>query len=493
MKPAFPVRLIAGAAVTLLFVVIFVALLMATETLLTIWEKLANLAPWAVGMYALALLGAVGMTAWIWIRLFFRRPGKKRSDNEPLTRSSLEQRLQQAKEQGVNTAITEKELAETQKRQRSGRIYVALFGGASEGKSSLINALAPQEHRPVDVIAGTTTARYEAGHTAQLGEQVTLVDLPGFGFGDEALERLAREEALRAHLILYVASGDLDRTQMRELSHLLAFNKPTIVVVNKADRYTQDELTAIRRRLVTRVGETIPVVQVVAGGTEQVVVVEPDGSEQTELRARNPDFSHLVDAIRDLADADRLGEQHEESALQIAAEQLDQAVNAHRSVLAEELVNRYARRAVIGALAALTPGSDIVIQGALATKLYHDLCRLYDQPPRSIDLDRFLQLAGGRVRKATAITLAVAGNALKAFPGIGTVSGGLVHAVAYGMIFHSLGRAASQALASGNPPDERTLAKQFGEEVQRRKTDVARQLARVALDELRGGGNGERG
>ena len=487
MKPAFPVRLIAGVLVSLLFVVIFVALLLATETLLTIWEKLDSLAPWALGVYGFALLAAVALTSWIWIRLFFRSPGKQQNKAEPLSRSSLQERLDKAKEQGVNTTLTETELAESDRRQRSGRIYVALFGGASEGKSSLINALAPEERRPVDVIAGTTTARHEAAHSAYLGDQVTLVDLPGFGFGDESLETVARSEALRAHLILYVVSGDLDRTQMRELSQLLEFHKPTIVVVNKADRYTEAELAAIRERLVTRVGESVPVVQVVAGGTEQVLVVSADGSESVETRPRTPDFGQLVDAVQSLAEVDDLGAQQQESALHVAAVYLDQAVNAHRAILAEELVDRYAKRAVIGALAALTPGSDIVIQGALATKLYHDLCRLYDQPPRSIDLDRFLRLAGGKVRKATAITLAVAGNALKAFPGIGTVSGGLVHAVAYGMIFHSLGRAASQALASGDAPDESALVRQFDLEVQRKKSDVARQLARAALDELRGG------
>ncbi len=44
--------------------------------------------------------------------------------------------------------------------------------------------------------------------------------------------------------------------------------------------------------------------------------------------------------------------------------------------------------------------------------------------------------------------MAIAGNALKAFPGLGTISGGLLHAVAYGLIFDSLGRAAAQTLAS---------------------------------------------
>jgi hypothetical protein len=65
-----------------------------------------------------------------------------------------------------------------------------------------------------------------------------------------------------------------------------------------------------------------------------------------------------------------------------------------------------------------------------------------------MEIESFLQLAGGKVKNMTAITLAIAGNALKAFPGLGTISGGVVHAVAYGMIFDSLGKAAAQTLAS---------------------------------------------
>jgi hypothetical protein len=77
-----------------------------------------------------------------------------------------------------------------------------------------------------------------------------------------------------------------------------------------------------------------------------------------------------------------------------------------------------------------------------------ELSRLYDVPVKEIEIESFLELAGGKIRNMTAITLAIAGNAFKAFPGIGTISGGVIHAVAYGMIFDSLGRAVADTLAS---------------------------------------------
>jgi hypothetical protein len=90
----------------------------------------------------------------------------------------------------------------------------------------------------------------------------------------------------------------------------------------------------------------------------------------------------------------------------------------------------------------------LLIQGVLATQLIRELSSVYKVPVKEMEIEKFLLAAGGKLKNMTAITLAIAGNALKAFPGLGTVSGGLIHAVAYGMIFDSLGKAAAATLAS---------------------------------------------
>jgi hypothetical protein len=136
------------------------------------------------------------------------------------------------------------------------------------------------------------------------------------------------------------------------------------------------------------------------------------------------------------------------SVLLLANEKLDQAKRQHRQEKADELVGTYSRRAVVGALAAIAPGSDLVIQGVLATQLLRELSALYDVPVKEMQIESFLKLAGSKLKNMTALTLAITGNALKAFPGLGTVTGGLVHAVAYGMIFDSLGKAAAATLES---------------------------------------------
>jgi hypothetical protein len=169
--------------------------------------------------------------------------------------------------------------------------------------------------------------------------------------------------------------------------------------------------------------------------------------------------------------------------LLLASEKLERALDRHREEKADQLVSAYARRAVIGALAAVAPGTDLIIQGVLATQLLKELSKLYDVPVKEMEIDSFLQLAGGKVRNMTAVTLAIAGNALKAFPGVGTLAGGLVHAVAYGMIFDSLGRAACATLASRGALRPVPAAEAFEDLLNERLEEGAVRFAKLALDQ----------
>jgi len=169
--------------------------------------------------------------------------------------------------------------------------------------------------------------------------------------------------------------------------------------------------------------------------------------------------------------------------LLLASEKLDEARHRHREQRADELVQTYSKRAVVGALAAVAPGSDIIIQGLLATRLVQGLCKIYEVSVKEVEIESFLRLAGGRVKKMTAITLAITGNALKAFPGMGTLTGGLVHAVAYGMIFESLGRAAAQTLASRGALRPYPAAKAFEELLHDNLEAGAIRFAKLALAE----------
>jgi hypothetical protein len=135
----------------------------------------------------------------------------------------------------------------------------------------------------------------------------------------------------------------------------------------------------------------------------------------------------------------------------------------------------------------------------LGTQLVREMCKLYDAPARDIELDRFLKDAQTHVRREVPLLLAVAGNALKAFPGVGTIAGGLLHAVAYGLIFDALGRALAATLQAGGRlrpvPAAHLFQEVLGDDLEAR----TRRIARLALElgssgdgDANGGGRDER-
>ena len=88
-----------------------------------------------------------------------------------------------------------------------------------------------------------------------------------------------------------------------------------------------------------------------------------------------------------------------------------------------------------------------------------------------------------RVGRALPLSMAVAGNGLKAFPGVGTVAGGLVHAVAYGLIFDALGRSLVLTLERHGQLVPEEAVKEFEEGISEHIEAGVRRVARLALEE----------
>ena len=86
------------------------------------------------------------------------------------------------------------------------------------------------------------------------------------------------------------------------------------------------------------------------------------------------------------------------------------------------------------------------------------------------------------MKKSVPLILAVAGNGMKAFPGIGTVTGGLTHAVAYGLIFDALGRAVSKTLQQRGQLKPAPAAITFKEMLSEDLESRAKLFARLVFD-----------
>lgn len=485
------IRVAIAVVIALAFIVATGALLFITESALNVWDRLRAGPP--VILYAyIAVMVLLAMAAvWLVWRLVVKQkvaPGKA---SIPPSKSDIKERLQRAEAAGVDVSDAQSELQDLAARQASGAIHLCFFGEISAGKSSLIKALVPEADVVIDVVGGSTADVRHFRWRNEAGTEILLTDVPGTGGHEDGLDAVATEEAKRSHLVLFVCDSDLTRAELSAIKSLLAFDKPIILVLNKADRYSADEQATLMQKLLQRIDdlggevERDHVVAVSAGGESEVVERRADGSEGTVRRERAADIGVLVVAINRLLgdDTQPLDARRERAVFQIAAEKLEVAEGEYRLQRSEQIIRSATRKAVVGAMAAVSPGTDILVQGYIGTTMTQELCKIYGAAPRDLDVEEFLALGQSRVGRALPLSMAVAGNGLKAFPGLGTVVGGLAHAVAYGLIFDALGRSLVLTLARHGELLPATAAKEFEEGISEHLEAGVRRIAKMALDE----------
>ena len=488
------IRIVVALLILLVFIVAIGAMLFLTESALNVWDRLVE-GPKAMLYGYVAVMVALVITAfWLVWRLVIRRkirPAQTRPVPGKLTQEDIRQRLSEAEASGVDVSAAQAELQELASRQASGAVHLCFFGEISTGKSSLIKALVPEADVSVDVVGGSTADIRHYRWRNDTGEQILLTDVPGTAGHDEGFDEIAVQEARRSHVVLFVCDGDLTRAEKQAVQSLVALGKPLVLVMNKSDRFNADEQAALMQRLLEHLEdmggaiERDRLVAVSAGGELDVVERSVGGAEKTVRRQRQADIGVLVVAINRVLDDNTGSMDHkrDRAVFRLAADKLADAEAQYRVQRSEQIIRGATRKAVFGALAAVSPGTDVLIQGYIGTTMTQELCKLYGAAPRDIDVEEFLNLGQSRVGRALPLSLAVAGNGLKAFPGIGTVAGGLVHAVAYGLIFDALGRSLVLTLSRHGELVPDVAAKEFEEGISEHIEAGVRRVAEMALDE----------
>ncbi len=372
-----------------------------------------------------------------------------------------------------------KELLDYSKRKAQEIIYIAFFGNISSGKSSVIKALqekdqnnkkkSPENSIETHVLGGTTREIKHFYWYPKINDNIQktlLTDMPGVNEQFAQLDTMASDEVQRTHIVVYLCDGDLSASQFDELRTILSLSKPCIVAINKSDQYTQIELQLIVDKLTLSINglrqqlskdkskfvpmqANIPLVMISAGGMRDFIRLTPDGHEERVQRSIPIDIESLDKELLTLMQCytlDQLEQLREKSVAQMLNTQLDNVEQKFKRSHSQRLIKTYTQKAVVASMATISPGTDILIQGYLGIQMIKDLCKLYDVNATDIDANKLIELIQLRMDKTLPLLLAIAGNGLKAFPGIGTVTGGLVHAVAYGMIFDTLGRSVARTL-----------------------------------------------
>jgi len=208
-------------------------------------------------------------------------------------------------------------------------VQIAVFGMVGRGKSSLLNALLGQPVFETGAVHGVTQSVQAAQWTVQrepldvpgrkLGGQqrdvkqhdvcrvtlpgggnsrVELIDTPGIDeVNGETRERLARQVAQQADLILFVVSSDMTTVEYEALSQLRQASKPILLVFNKVDQYPEADRLAIYHKIRDqRVRQLVSPNEIVMAAASPLVttaVRHPDGRIVTQRRVGTPDVEAL--------------------------------------------------------------------------------------------------------------------------------------------------------------------------------------------------------
>ena len=450
----------------LIVLVVFLIIFQFTDIAFRVWDRIQHTPPAFIAIYLtiVALIAAIGLgLIWkIWT-VGRKRRGQGSTTAAEKKRHTLEElqaRAAAARAQGGDVSAIEAELAAIEAEPQE--LELAFFGKISTGKSSLIQTLLPNASVDTSIIGGSTTAIERYHYENNRGLSLTLLDMPGThqAGADGTLDREVMTAARRVHIVAYVIDQDLTESDIISILRLHAFDKPMLVVLNKTNLYTADELAELKTRIKSRLPDGVNYIACASAYRQKIQRIAADGSATWEEEYRGGDIAPLLQTIA----------------------QMTTARGTLTARNREALVKNYARKAMLGGVAAVGPGTDILIQGYLGMDMLKHLTRLYDIPARDIDLQTLVEAASSKVKTQLTIILALAGNVCKAFPGIGTVIGGASHAVAYGLIFESLGRATLQALESGSGNiDTRHIIQKFEEQLHNDLETRAQNLVRLAI------------
>lgn len=300
-----------------------------------------------------------------------------------------------AREQGLlggELRLLDRQLQRLQQRE----LRIAVFGRVGVGKSSLINALINRPLLATDVAHGSTRIQEAVAWPITISEldRVDLVDTPGLDeIGAAGRARLASRIAMGSDLVLLVVDSDLTSTDLEALETLLECGKPLQLVLNRSDRWPDQQHSALLRSICRRLPRDVPVTA--AAAAPRRPVLQPDGSVRSEpapprvseLRTR---LIHQLDlegslllGLQTLRQADRF---------QLSRQML--RLQQHRRS-AQGLIGRYA--AAKATAVAMNPFLAVDLAGGMAcdTALVLQLSKLYNLPmnPKSARL-LLLRLSG---------------------------------------------------------------------------------------------------
>ena len=177
-------------------------------------------------------------------------------------------------------------------------IHIAAFGRVGTGKSSLLNALLGREVFSTSHLHGETVIKQRSQWSTVNTDHVVLIDTPGIDeLEGEAREELSRSVARVSDIVLMVCEGDLTETEFKAVGGLAERKLPVLLVLNKTDRYSSQELESLLEHLKQRCSGLIEAENIIPACAnprpEKLIRVDSKGSEHVSERKRTADIDEL--------------------------------------------------------------------------------------------------------------------------------------------------------------------------------------------------------
>lgn len=332
-------------------------------------------------------------------------------------------------------------------------IDLVVFGIVNAGKSSLINALARRDARPISPVGGTTTEVAIEPWCEVIAEvgpyAVRLIDTPGLEeIGDQGRAALATAAARHADLILFLTDEDLTASGRAALLALRDRGKPLLVAVNKMDLLDpaeQAEVLAAVRRSLEGLVPADDVIPVAAAPLLRRRVEEPDGRSRLETVRGEPQIEALearvLEAIAaSAADLKALAEASDRIEQHVAVREADRAARRER---AERVADETSVALALALAVNPVPLLDFLTGSGGLAILVRRVSGVYGDALTAAAAQRLAGevFRGGRIALWGSLVAVGAGGMLKVVPGLGHLAGALTQATAAGYFGHVVGRA----------------------------------------------------
>ncbi|MGB5625127.1 MAG: GTP-binding protein [Woeseiaceae bacterium] len=399
---------------------------------------------------------------WPWKRKETEPPPDGGSDHLSLARESLRELIQDARlPDGVRDSLAQdyEAVQAMLDKLEHGHLHLSAFGRVSTGKSSLLNALIGEDMFSVSPLHGETRySSMQAWNQVEAGG-VFLIDTPGLDeAGGEDREALAKEVAGRSDLVIFVLDSDITDSELDALKAVVTQGRPVLIVLNKSDLYTADELAALLRSIRTKAERIIDPKHVISAAAQprrqMVVEVDVDGSESTSTRMREPDVDELRLKLWEILEAEgkTLAALNASLFASDLSDQVGRRILNARRELGDKLVRTYCVGKGIAVAFNPVPVADLFAAAFIDVGMVVHLSRVYDLPLSQKEAGSIVKVivAESAALMGTVWALHFVSSALKVGTlGLSTIlTAGAQGAIAYYSTY-LVGGAAAEYLAKG--------------------------------------------